>query len=48
MGDPKLWHPGFSWRLRNPTTRSLKCGHELMFTQPVATARALIELARGN
>jgi pimeloyl-ACP methyl ester carboxylesterase len=48
MGDPKLWHPGFSGRLRHPTTRSLRCGHELMFTQPVATARALIELARGN
>lgn len=44
--DPKVWYPGFSGRLRNPTTRSLKCGHELMFTQPVATAHTLIELAR--
>jgi len=48
FGDPKVWHPGFSGRLRNPTTRSLKCGHELMFTQPVATAGALAELARGE
>ena len=47
FGDPKIWHPGFSGRLRNPTTRSLKCGHELMFTQPVATAHALADLARG-
>ena len=46
FGDPKVWHPGFSSRLRNPTTRSLKSGHELMFTHPIATARALIELAR--
>jgi pimeloyl-ACP methyl ester carboxylesterase len=45
-GDPKVWHPGMSGRLRNPTSRSIKCGHELMFTQPVATARALAELAR--
>ena len=48
FGDPKVWHPGFSGRLRNPTTRSLKCGHELMFTQPIATARALVELARSD
>ena len=45
--DPKKWHPYFSSRLRNPTTRSIKCGHELMFTQPVECARALAELARG-
>ena len=45
--DPKKWHPYFSSRLRNPTTRSLKCGHELMFTRPVECAHALVELARG-
>jgi pimeloyl-ACP methyl ester carboxylesterase len=45
FGDPKIWHPGFSSRLSNPTTRSIKSGHELMFTQPIATAGALIELA---
>jgi pimeloyl-ACP methyl ester carboxylesterase len=46
-GDPKKWHPGQSQRLRNPTTRSLKAGHELMFTQPVECAGALMDLARG-
>ncbi len=46
LEDPAAWHLGFSGRLRSPTTKSLKCcGHELMFTQPVATAHALIELA---
>ena len=46
LGDPAAWHPGFSGRLSSPTTKSLKhCGHELMFTQPIATAHALIELA---
>jgi pimeloyl-ACP methyl ester carboxylesterase len=45
-GDPKVWHPGFSSRLLNPTTRSLTGGHELMFTKPVTTAHALVELAR--
>jgi len=46
FGDPKKWHPGFSGRLRKPSTRVLKnCGHELMFTRPVETAHALIELA---
>lgn len=47
LGDPAAWHPGFSGRLHRPTIKSLKCGHELMFTQPVATARALIELSVG-
>jgi len=47
FGDPKLWHPGFSSRLRNPTIRTIPGGHELMFTQPVATAHALAELALG-
>ncbi|HKV55480.1 MAG TPA: alpha/beta fold hydrolase [Candidatus Binataceae bacterium] len=46
MGDPAKWHPGQSGRLRNPTTRSIKAGHELMFTRPVECARALAELAR--
>ncbi|MGH7934953.1 MAG: alpha/beta fold hydrolase [Candidatus Binataceae bacterium] len=44
--DPRIWHPGFSNRLKNPTTRSIKSGHELMFTKPVECARALIDLAR--
>ena len=47
FGNPKVWHPGLSSRLRNPTTRSIKCGHELMFTRPVETARALAELTSG-
>ena len=46
FGDPKVWHPGFSGRLRKPTIRSIKSGHELMFTRPVECAHALIELAR--
>lgn len=45
FGDPKVWHPGFSGRLHNPTIRTIKSGHELMFTKPVECARALIELA---
>jgi pimeloyl-ACP methyl ester carboxylesterase len=47
MDDPKRWHPGLSSRLRNPTIRSIKAGHELMFTKPIECARALAELARG-
>jgi pimeloyl-ACP methyl ester carboxylesterase len=47
MDDPRKWHPGYSGRLRNPTTRTIKAGHELMFTRPVECARALAELARG-
>ncbi|HJU27692.1 MAG TPA: alpha/beta fold hydrolase [Candidatus Binataceae bacterium] len=46
MDDPRAWHPGLSSRLRNPTMRSIKAGHELMFTRPVECARALAELAR--
>ena len=46
-GDPRKWHPGQSKRLRNPTTASIKAGHEVMFTQPVKCARALMDLARG-
>jgi pimeloyl-ACP methyl ester carboxylesterase len=42
-----MWHPHFSSRLKNPTTRSIKSGHEVMFTKPVECARALHELARG-
>jgi pimeloyl-ACP methyl ester carboxylesterase len=45
--DPKVWHPGFSRHLKNATTRSIKAGHEVMFTKPVECARALIELARS-
>jgi pimeloyl-ACP methyl ester carboxylesterase len=47
FGDPRVWHPGMSGRLRNATRRSLKGGHELMLTQPVATAHVLVELVRG-
>ncbi len=34
-------------RLVNPSTRSVKSGHEIMFTKPVECARALHELAQG-
>jgi pimeloyl-ACP methyl ester carboxylesterase len=47
FGDPKKWYPHQAERLRNPTTRSIKAGHELMFTRPVECAHALAELARG-
>jgi pimeloyl-ACP methyl ester carboxylesterase len=42
-----MWHPHFSGRLRSPSTRSIKCGHESMFTAPKQTAQALIELAKS-
>jgi pimeloyl-ACP methyl ester carboxylesterase len=42
------WHPHFSSRLKNPTLKSIKSGHEVMFTHPVECARALHELARGE
>ncbi len=42
------WHPHFSSRLRNPTLKFVKSGHEVMFTHPVECARALHELARGD
>jgi len=41
------WHPHFSSRLRNPALKFIKCGHEVMFTQPAACAQALYELARS-
>ncbi len=41
------WHPTFSSRLQNPTTRTIKSGHEVMFTKPVECARALHELVRS-
>lgn len=41
------WHPHFSSRLRNPTLKFVKSGHEIMFTHPVECARALHELAIG-
>jgi pimeloyl-ACP methyl ester carboxylesterase len=47
FSDPRVWHPGFSGRLRNPTIRSIKSGHEVMFTRPLECARALVDLARG-
>ena len=42
------WHPYFSSRLKNPTLKFVKSGHEVMFTHPVECARALHELARGE
>jgi pimeloyl-ACP methyl ester carboxylesterase len=39
------WHPYFSSRLKNPTLKFVKSGHEVMFTRPVECARALHELA---
>jgi len=41
------WHPFFSSRLKNPTLKFVKSGHEVMFTHPVECARALHELALG-
>src|SRR5208337_4900747 len=35
------WHPHFSSRLRNPTLKFVKSGHEVMFTHPLECARAL-------
>jgi len=42
------WHPYFSSRLRNPTLKFVKSGHEVRFTHPVECARALHELASGD
>jgi pimeloyl-ACP methyl ester carboxylesterase len=42
------WHPYFSSRLKNPTLKFVKSGHEVMFTHPVECARALHELATGS
>jgi pimeloyl-ACP methyl ester carboxylesterase len=42
------WHPYFSSRLRNPTLKFVKSGHEVMLTHPVECARALHELASGD
>ena len=42
------WHPHFSSRLKNPTLKFVKSGHEVMFTHPVECARALHELATGD
>jgi pimeloyl-ACP methyl ester carboxylesterase len=44
VGAPN-WHPHFSSRLRNPTLKFVKSGHEIMFTHPVECAQALHELA---
>jgi pimeloyl-ACP methyl ester carboxylesterase len=42
------WHPHFSSRLKNPTLKFIKCGHEVMFTRPVECAHALHDLALGK
>jgi pimeloyl-ACP methyl ester carboxylesterase len=41
------WHPYFSSRLKNPTLKFIKSGHEVMFTHPEECAQALHELASG-
>ncbi|HEY6394828.1 MAG TPA: alpha/beta fold hydrolase [Candidatus Binataceae bacterium] len=41
------WHPHFTNRLKNPTTRTIRSGHEVMFTKPAECAQALYELARS-
>jgi pimeloyl-ACP methyl ester carboxylesterase len=46
--DPLRFHPLFTERLRNPTIRSIKSGHGVMFTKPVELARALAELAEDS
>lgn len=43
--DPLRFHPMFTERLRNPTIRSIKAGHGVMFTKPLELAQALVELA---
>lgn len=43
--DPLRFHPLFTQRLRNPTIRSIKSGHGVMFTNPLECARAIVELA---
>jgi|SRR5579875_1256851 len=45
---PGRFHPFFTGRLKQPSMRTIKCGHEAMFTQPLALARALEELARES
>ncbi|MDO8433913.1 MAG: alpha/beta hydrolase [Candidatus Binatus sp.] len=42
------WHPHFSSRLKNPTLKFLKSGHEVMFTHPAECAQALHDLAIGR
>ena len=46
--DPLRFHPLFTERLRNPTIRSIKSGHGVMFTKPVECARAIVELAEQS
>jgi pimeloyl-ACP methyl ester carboxylesterase len=46
--DPLRFHPLFTDRLRNPTIRSIKTGHGVMFTKPVECARAIVELTEGS
>jgi len=46
--DPLRFHPLFTDRLRNPTIRSIKSGHGVMFTKPVECARAIVELTEGS
>jgi pimeloyl-ACP methyl ester carboxylesterase len=45
---PLRFHPLFTERLRNPTIRSIKSGHGVMFTKPVECARAIVELTEGS
>ena len=47
-GRAELASAFYSSRLKNPTLKFVKSGHEVMFTHPVECARALHELARGE
>jgi len=46
--NPLRFHPLFTERLRNPTIRSIKSGHGVMFTKPLECARAIVELTEGK
>jgi len=46
--DPLRFHPLFTERLRNPTIRSIKSGHGVMFTKPAELASAVVELAEES
>jgi pimeloyl-ACP methyl ester carboxylesterase len=45
---PLRFHPLFTQRLNNPTMRSIKAGHGVMFTHPAQCARAIVELAEQS
>jgi pimeloyl-ACP methyl ester carboxylesterase len=43
--DVKVWER-FAGRFKNPTIHRINSGHEVMFTQPLACAKTLAEIAR--